>query len=665
LSFQVPRRSRARARFGWLQALPFLLLPSCCIDYEQQGDNTLPVRDTSSGRDTASPESECDGLDNDGDGLVDEGFDDLDGDGVADCVDDECSVGSWAEEDLDESPACEIEVEPAVDPWAVEVMWESSYIFGGCNTGTAIVDLDLDGVSDVLCGGYRKIAAFSGVDGSVLWSYGGSAWYTELAVADVDGDGSWNVVALSEDASLVALNPDGSVAWQGDGSAADLGLNILVGGAGFTIADLLGDGRAEIVTGYSISDARSGVLEVVIEELRTLEFTLPNHLVADLDGDGEQEIVVGSLAFDAFGSLDWELSLPGEEGGVAIPALVQLDADSQAEVAVTFEGGWLVIAEHSGEVLLQEPFEPSGWMEGLSCAGDLDGDGQAELVTSGAEVVRALELDGSTLWTVPIDEANAYSGCSLFDFDLDGAKDILFGDNHNFYIFDGRTGAVRFQDDAHFSQTYGEFPMVADLDGDGSVEIIVPSACGNCDGDWDSDPIRVYRNTNRDWPPGSPIWPSATWSGTSMFVDGSIPRTPEPSWLTTEVWRGQPETMLTGWDLRPEIVESCASSCDPLVGRVTLALRLANLGPQEVQRGAPIAVYGLDSDGTPSLLEVRWFHEFIDNGWASATVELELELEQAERGIVLVAGDDGSGAVVVQDCDQGNNQLAWRLDVCD
>jgi hypothetical protein len=647
-----------------LRALPFLLLPSCCIDYEQQGDNTPPVRDTSSGRDTATPEAECDGQDNDGDGLVDEGFDDLDGDGVADCVDGACSVGTWAVEGLDESPACEIEVEPAVDPWAVEVLWESSYILGGCNTGTAIVDLDLDGVSDVLCGGYQVIAAFSGVDGSVLWTYGDSAWYTALAVADVDGDGSWNVVALSDDASLVALNPDGSVAWQGDGPAAEVGFIEFVGGPSLTIADLLGDGRAEIVTGYSISDAASGVVEVVIEELRNPDLTWPNTLVADLEGGGEQEIVVGELAFNAMGTLEWQQSLPGDSG-VVVPALVQLDSDSSAEVAFVFDDGWLAIADHNGEVLIQERFDSSGFVLGLSCAGDLDDDGQTELVVSSSEVVRALELDGSTLWTVPIDDPNTYSGCSLFDFDLDGAKDVLFGDNHDFYIFDGRTGAVRFQDDAHFSQTFGELPMVADLDGDGSVEIIVPSACGNCDGDWDSDPIRVYRNTNRDWPPGSPIWPSATWSGTSLFVDGSIPRTPEPSWLTTQVWRGQPETMLTGWDLRPEIVESCASSCDPLVGRVTLALRLANLGPQEVQRGAPIAVYGLDSDGTPSLLEVRWFHEFIDNGWAGATVEVELELEQAMRGIVLVAGDDGSGAVVMEDCDEGNNTVAWRLDACD
>jgi hypothetical protein len=211
-------------------------------------------------------------------------------------------------------------------------------------------------------------------------------------------------------------------------------------------------------------------------------------------------------------------------------------------------------------------------------------------------------------------------------------------------------------------RTAGEFPLVADLDGDGSVEIIVPNACSACE---HSPALRVYRNTNRDWPPGSPIWPSSTWSGTSLFLDGSIPRTPEHSWLTTKVWRGQPEAMIPGWDLRPEVTASCASSCDPEVGLVLVALRLVNLGPQEVQRGAPVAVYGLDEDGVRTLLEVRWFHEFIDNGWASATVELELTVEQAIGGIVLVAGDDGSGAVVMEDCDLRNNEIEWRLDACD
>lgn len=285
-----------------------------------------------------------------------------------------------------------------------------------------------------------------------------------------------------------------------------------------------------------------------------------------------------------------------------------------------------------------------------------------EVVIPGNRTVTAFEPGGTVLWSVPIYDPSSYVGCSVFDLDSDGADDVLIGDEQYFYILDGRTGAVRFRDDARSSATAGDTPMVADLDGDGSVEIIVPSACGSCDHDV---AIRVYSNINRDWPPGSPIWPSATWSGTSMFVDGSIPRTPEPSWLTTKVWRGQPETMITGWDLRPEIRDSCASSCDPEVGRVTLALRLANLGPQELQRGAPVAVYGLGQDGTPSLLEVRWFHEFIDNGWASATVELELGLEQAMRGIVVKAGDDGSGVEVTEDCDQRNNVVSWRLDACD
>ena len=35
----------------------------------------------------------CDGVDNDGDGLVDEGFPDSDGDGIADCVDTETCDG--------------------------------------------------------------------------------------------------------------------------------------------------------------------------------------------------------------------------------------------------------------------------------------------------------------------------------------------------------------------------------------------------------------------------------------------------------------------------------------------------------------------------------------------------------------------------------------------
>ncbi len=118
-------------------------------------------------------------------------------------------------------------------------------------------------------------------------------------------------------------------------------------------------------------------------------------------------------------------------------------------------------------------------------------------------------------------------------------------------------------------------------------------------------------------------------------------------------------------DLRPEITDWCVSCCEEAQGQVLLALRLVNLGPQEAQRGVSIAVYGLDDKGRQTLLGTAEFTEFIDNGTASAAQQVALSVEQARKGVVLVAGDEGKGALAVEDCDPSNNELEWRLADCD
>lgn len=89
-----------------------LALLLACSDYELSGEeskpgfdsgeepadsepvetaDTAPVEETDATVDTDPPPEECDGVDNDGDGAVDEGFPDTDLDGTADCRDaEEC-----------------------------------------------------------------------------------------------------------------------------------------------------------------------------------------------------------------------------------------------------------------------------------------------------------------------------------------------------------------------------------------------------------------------------------------------------------------------------------------------------------------------------------------------------------------------------------------------
>ena len=70
---------------------------------------------------------------------------------------------------------------------------------GGCQTGwyasPAVADLDGDGAPDVAWGAY-DVVALNGADGSLKWrAPNGSRVWPGIAVADLTGDGTLEVIA--------------------------------------------------------------------------------------------------------------------------------------------------------------------------------------------------------------------------------------------------------------------------------------------------------------------------------------------------------------------------------------------------------------------------------------------------------------------------------------
>ncbi len=622
------------------------------MDYQQGAQRPI---ETTTPSDTSEPDEPCDGLDNDGDGLVDERHSDADGDGIADCIDEGCEVELLAAEEVSESPACEVALTPPADPWAIELLWETGADGESCIGGSVVADIDDDGISDLLCPGHQQLIVHSGDDGHILWTNGEFDTYAPLAVADLDGDKALEIVGRSPYDEILRVNADGVLQWR-SGSLETVTTSSSSSNyqarRSIEIADLLGDGRLDVVINQAILSAEDGSLAATMDsEIRMGDNSL---VVEDIDLDGQQEIVVRGNAFGSLGTLEWSVPESDNRYSANTPLAVQADDDDKAEIAFV-AGSTFRVVEDDGSPLVEVALPAERETHCTACAGDIDGDGEMEVLISDHTTLRALDLRGNELWAADINDPTSFVGCTVFDFDLDGAKEVLLSDEQNFFIFDGSSGVVLYQD-ARGAGTVGEFPLVVDLDSDDSVEIVVLNAGGS---------VRVYSNINRDWPPGSPIWPSATWSGTSLFLDGSVPRTPEAPWLSTEVWRGQPEHIIPGMDLRPEIMDWCVSSCDEEAGQVLLALRVVNLGPQEVQRGVSVAVYSLAAAGARQLLGTVEYTEFIDNGTASAAHQVALTVEQARAGVVFVAGDVGRQVLVVEDCDPSNNELEWRLADCD
>ncbi|WP_373046715.1 FG-GAP repeat domain-containing protein [Vulgatibacter sp.] len=118
---------------------------------------------------------------------------------------------------------------------------------GAITMAAAMGDIDADGVADIVTGGYRMADEKSGVlelysnRGALLWSrlYNGSI--TTAEIADLDGDGVPEILAVEDAGTCVvhALTPAGEILWSSS-------INTCGAGNYLSIADVDGDDVPEI-----------------------------------------------------------------------------------------------------------------------------------------------------------------------------------------------------------------------------------------------------------------------------------------------------------------------------------------------------------------------------------------------------------------------------------
>ena len=270
------------------------------------------------------------------------------------------------------------------------------------------------------------------------------------------------------------------------------------------------------------------------------------------------------------------------------------------------------------------------------------------------------ETNGALKWTRIIhDYSSGITGSSVYDFEGDGRAEVVQADELNLWVFDGATGAVLLRDEGHGSGTHIEYPLIADVDRGGQVEIILTS--NNHRYPDRRTGITVLGDRRKNWVTGRPVWNQHSYHITNVGDDLSIPRQQVPHWLEGNNTFRQGGFGTRGAraaaDLRPALVDLCDDTC-PGSGRYLF--RIENWGSNTAAAGLPWAIYGENGASQRSLITGGYVGSDIPAGYTSGTVEVLLDPAQVAQWdrVVLIANDDGTGQGSENECRTENNRIA-------
>ncbi len=472
------------------------------------------------------------------------------------------------------------------------------------------------------------LTAISGDGSGQEWSITDAGGYHPsssggVAVGDIDGDGIPEVCVAAMEVSVLCVTNTGAFKWAGAGPA------YVYGAPAF--ADLDGDGQSEVIFGYTVLNS-DGTLKWQGAAGAGYWLSIP----VDVDMDGRQEVYAGNTLYAYDGTPLWNDGTCDGMGAVG-----DLDNDGIPELIHTC-GGQVTATNRDGSVRWQATVPGGGG--GPPTVADFDGDGMAEIGVAGAYDYSVFDSDGTVLWSMPVqDYSSSVTGSSVFDFEGDGKADVVYADEVTLWVFDGATGAVKFQEDQHASGTLYEYPLIADVDNDGQTEIILPSNNYAYEG-WNG--ITVIGDANNSWRPSRPIWNQYAYSITNVNDDGSIPAHPDPNWLTYNNFRTGGTTLGLGSDLAdlsPSNPVYCCNDDDTvdldvqvsntgLAGTTAFTSDVYNPGDSEVASGAALTL----ASGTAQSLAFHIAH----SDW---------------RGSLTVKVDDTNR---VEECNEDDNSLA-------
>jgi uncharacterized repeat protein (TIGR01451 family) len=357
--------------------------------------------------------------------------------------------------------------------WPQTVAWNTQYSNNDCSiTSIVLADIDGDHALEILASTTNNSSGNPGLDIAVpnlyAWRANGSRvpgnwpnWHTAagiygaVAAGDLSGDGKSDVVVGRDFLYLYAYASDGEFlpGWpiatyvKGNGGNYNVDARVVYSVNAPIIADLEGDGRPEIIVAGHVKGPGDG--GVILNS---------GLLVVEPDGrrrPGWESAALGNGIL-AQEDLPWQA-----------PAVADLNHDGQLEIVVATHDGWIRAYKADKTLLWAFNYTQGATLfAGDPVIGDIDGDGAQEIVfATYVPMLRQSDLDGPVgIWAL---EAN---GAVVPGFPLPVS-----------------TPGVR------------AAPTLADLDGDGKLEILAATRTGQIFV-WDTS--APYVPARLPWPTG-------------------------------------------------------------------------------------------------------------------------------------------------------------------
>ncbi len=273
-------------------------------------------------------------------------------------------------------------------------------------------DLDGDGTDEVIAGGEDGTLQVLGADGRLRWSHRFAAKVNDACAVDLDGDGRAEVVAGVEDERVHAISAPGKTMWshhfepyrQSKAHARVV-----------HAADFDRDGTPEVAVGcansYFYVLDNHGKLRVDADgsrwEMKTYHQASAID-TSDVDGDGHLELLAGCTYFAryivSFHKRRWQRygALSGCISGCGSIATSDVDGDGHAEAIFADMDGRIAAAEKGEPYKAKVVWERFVGDDEITrvCAGDLDGDNKPDLLAASRSgfVARLSATDGKVAW---------------------------------------------------------------------------------------------------------------------------------------------------------------------------------------------------------------------------------------------------------------------------